>query len=369
MPETLRDLVALNLTLRLGVAEYEQLVARLGGVEGLREASTHRLEREGGLSPKLAAEVARLLGSELPDEELAQAAEAGVEVIPFNHPAYPSLLRVIANPPLVIYVQGKLTPEDEVAIAIVGSRRATPYGLTHAGRLASELAARGVTIVSGMAEGVDTAAHRGALDAMGRTIAVLGGGMRRITPAINVGLADEICRSGALISEFPLDTPSLSPFFPRRNRIISGLSRGVVVVEADSRSGALITADWALAQGREVFAVPGRIDSRNSRGCHRLIREGAKLVERADDVVEELGDVAAGLKAAPTRPKPGKEPSLSDDERKVLAALSTEPMAMDDIAMACGMPSQIVASLLIVLELRKAVRQLPGKCFIRVEEE
>jgi len=365
---TLRDLVALNLTLRFGVAEYEQLVARLGGAEGLREASTHTLEHEGGLSPKLAAEVARLLRSELPDEELAQATQAGIEVIPFNAPAYPSLLRVIANPPLVIYVQGQMTAEDEVAIAIVGSRRATHYGLTQAARLASELAARGITIVSGLAEGIDSAAHRGALDSGGRTIAVLAGGLRRITPAINAGLADEIARSGALISEFPLDTPPLPPFFPRRNRIISGLSRGVVVVEASARSGALITADWALAQGREVLAVPGRVDSRNSRGCHRLIKDGARLVERADDVVEELGELAAGLRPAPARPRSSEQPSLSDDERKVLAALTTEP-TMDDIAAACGMPSQVVASLLMVLELKKAVQQLPGKRFVRIQEQ
>jgi len=370
MPQnTLRDLVALNLTLRLGVAEYEQLVARLGGAEALREASTHTLEHEADLGPKLAAEVTRLLRSELPDEELAQAAQAGIEVIPFNAPAYPSLLRVIANPPLVIYVQGQMTADDEVAIAIVGSRRATHYGLTQAARLASELAARGITIVSGLAEGIDTVAHRGALDAGGRTIAVLGSGLRHIWPPVNVGLADEISRSGALISEFPLDTPSLPPFFPRRNRIISGLARGVVVVEASAHSGALITADWALAQGREVFAVPGRIDSRNARGCHRLIKDGAKLIERADDVVEELGELAAGLRPAPARQKPADQPSLSDDERKVIAALTTEPTPMDDIAAACGMPTQVVASLLMVLELKKAVRQLPGKRFVRPEEQ
>ncbi len=367
--KSLRDLVALNLTLRFGVAEYEQLVARLGGVEALRQASTHTLEHQGGLSPRLAAEVARLLRSELPDEELAQTTQAGFEVIPFSAPAYPSLLRVIANPPLVIYVQGQMTAEDEIAIAIVGSRRATHYGLTQAARLASELAARGITIVSGLAEGIDAAAHRGALDAGGRTIAVLGGGLKQVWPTVNAGLADEISRSGALVSEFPLHTPTLRPYFPRRNRIISGLSRGVVVVEAPARSGALITADWALAQGREVLAVPGRVDSRTSRGCHRLIKEGAKLVEWADDVIAELGPLAAGLRPAPPRPKPTQEPSLTNDERKILAALTTEPTPVDDIAAACGMPSQVVASLLMVLELKKAVQQLPGKRFVRVQEQ
>jgi len=369
MSDTLRDLVALNLTLRFGVADYEQLVARLGGADALRHASAHTLERQGGLSPRLAAELARLLRSELPDEELAQAADAGFALIPFNDPAYPSLLRVIANPPLVLYVHGQLTPDDEVAVAVVGSRRATHYGLTQAARLASELAARGVTIVSGLADGVDTAAHRAALDAGGRTIAVLGGGLRHVFPAGNAGLADEIAASGAVVSEFPLDTPALPAFFPRRNRIVSGLSRGVLVVEAGARSGALITADWALAQGREVFAVPGRVDSRNSRGCHRLLREGAKLVERADDVVEDLGPAAAALKAPPTASQPRQRSELNKEERKVLDTLGDQPAQLDEIAAACGMPAQVAASLLMVLELKKAVRQLPGKCFVRLDAD
>jgi len=360
----LRDLVALNMTLRLGVAEYEQLVARLGGHEALRRASAGDLERAAGLGPKLAAEIPRLLRSAEPGEELRQADERGIDVLPFNAPAYPVPLRRIANPPLVVYLQGRLEPADAVAVAFVGSRRPSHYGITQAGRLASELALRGVTIVSGFARGIDTAAHRAALDAGGRTIAVLASGLARLYPSENAGLADEIVGRGALVSESPLHTPPLRPYFPRRNRIISGLSLGVVVVEAAHRSGALITADWALDQGREVFALPGRVDRKNSHGCHLLIKQGARLIETADDILEGLGDVGAPLR--PPRPKAREPmPSLSGDQLAVLKAVGDEPTHIDAITDACALPPQQVASLLMILELKKVVAQLPGKHFVR----
>jgi len=364
----LRDLVALNMTLRLSVADYEGLLAALGGHEALRKASAADLARVEGIGGKLAADVHRLLRSEDPDEELRQAGERGVAILPFNCPAYPALLRRIPDAPLVLYVQGALEPADAVALAIVGSRTPTHYGTTQAGRLASELAARGATIVSGLARGIDTAAHRAALDAGGRTLAVLGGGIAaKLHPPENAPLADEIAQHGALVSELPLHNPSLDFCFPRRNRIVSGLALGVLVVEAAFKSGALITADWALAQGREVFALPGRVDSAKSRGCHLLIKQGAKLVEFADDITDGLGDV--GKLLAPPRPKaPRQPPELSRDEAAILQAIGDDPAHIDAITDASGLPPQQVASILMILELKKVVEQLPGKHFARKVE-
>ncbi|MFP4057400.1 MAG: DNA-processing protein DprA [Candidatus Brocadiia bacterium] len=362
--DVVRDLVALNMTLRFGVADYERLVAALGSHEAVRGASARDLRSHGGLGPKLAAEVARLQRSDEPDEELAQAAERGVAVVPFTHPDYPKALRRIHDPPLVLYVEGGLEPADAVALAVVGTRRATHYGRTQAARLAAELATRGVTIVSGFARGIDTEAHRAALDAGGRTLAVLGSGLAALYPPENAPLAEEVVKDGALVSEFPLHTRPLRPLFPRRNRIVSGLALGVVVVEAGWQSGALITADWALDQGREVFALPGRVDRAASRGCHRLVRDGATLVETADHVLEGLGDVGATL--APPRAKAHAPPlELAGEEATVAAAVGDEPTHIDVITDACGLPAHTVASVLMVLEVKKAVSQLPGKLFVR----
>jgi len=364
----LRDLVALNMTLRLGVADYERLVAALGGHEALRGVSAAHLERVAKFGRRRAAETVRLCRSEDPDEEVRQARERGIAIVPFNDPAYPAILRRIDNPPLVLYVEGSVEPADAVALAIVGTRFASHYGATQAGRLASELAARGMTIVSGFARGIDTTAHRGALDAGGRTIAVLASGFAKLYPPENAPLADEIAEHGAVISEFPLHTPPLRAYFPRRNRIISGLALGVLVVEATRDSGALITADWALDQGREVFALPGRVDWKKSRGCHSLIKQGAKLAETAEDILAELGDVGKTL--APARPKrKAPEPQLSREEAAVVGAIGDDPTHIDAVIDGCGLPPQTVASLLMVLELRKVVSQLPGKLFVRSRAE
>ncbi len=360
----LRDLVALNMTLRLCVEDYERLAAALGGHEGLRKASAGDIERAANVGPKLAADIARLLHSEDPDEELRQAEERSVAILPFTSPAYPALLRRIPDAPLVLYVQGELQAADAVALAIVGSRFPTHSGTAQAGRLASELAARGMTIVSGLAQGIDTAAHRGALDGGGRTLAVLGGGIARLYPAENAPLADEIATHGAVVSDFPLHTRPQDFTFPRRNRIVSGLALGVLVVEADTDSGALITADWALNQGREVFAVPGRVTDKRSRGCHLLIKQGAKLVETSDDILEGLGEVGKSL--APPRPRPKEEPlALAAEQLAVYKAIGDDPTHIDAITDACRLPPQQVASILMLLELKKAITQLPGKHFVR----
>ena len=365
MPDPLlRDLVALNMTLRFDVADYERLVAAFGSHAALCDASRDELQRRGGLTPKLAAELARIRTRGDADEELRQAGERGVAILPFTDPAYPALLRRTLGPPLVLYVRGRLEPADGVALAIVGTRRPTHYGSTQAARLAAELAARGMTIVSGLARGIDTAAHRGALDGGGRTVAVLANGLAAVYPPENLALADEAAAHGALVSEFPLHTRPFKAYFPRRNRLISGLALGVLVVEAARRSGALITADWALAQGREVFALPGRVDRRASQGCHQLIKAGARLVETDQDVLDALGDVAAAL--APARPKRrAPRPELTPDQATVLAAVGDEPAHIDSITAATGLPAHSVASILMLLELKKLVTQLQGKHFVR----
>jgi len=362
----LRDLVALNMTLRVGVAEYEQLVAGLGSHAALAGASAAELHRRAGLGHWLAGEIPRLLHGEDPDEEIRQAAERGITLVAFNHPAYPAQLRVIANPPLVLYVQGTLEPADAVAVAVVGTRRPTPYGAAQAAALTASLAVRGLTIVSGLARGVDTAAHRAALQAGGRTIAVLGGGLARLYPPENAALADDIVEGGAIVTEFPLHTRPWRAFFPRRNRIISGLSLGVLVIEAAERSGALITADWALDQNREVFAIPGRID-RRSAGCHALLKQGARLVETDEDVIRGLGRVGETLAPPPPR-REATPPALGPDELTILRAVGDDPTHADTITEATGLPAPTVVSVLMVLELKKAVQQLPGKHFVRTAD-
>jgi DNA processing protein len=258
---------------------------------------------------------------------------------------------------------GTLEREDEAAIAIVGARHATAYGETVAHELAGELSRRGLTIVSGLARGIDAAAHRGALEAGGRTLAVLGSGLDQIYPPEHGGLAGEAAAQGALLSEFPLGTPPLRLHFPRRNRIISGLSLGVIVVEAGVGSGALITAHHALEQGREVFAVPGRVHARYSEGCNRLIKAGAKLVETWEDVLSEL--VPHLRRRSPRRAASPPPPVLTAAEQQVFDILAGGPLHIDALIVQAGLPGGRVASALVGLEMKGLVRQLSGKVFER----
>jgi DNA processing protein len=287
--------------------------------------------------------------------------------VPGTADAFPRLLRELPDPPGLLFVRGELLPRDAVAIAIVGSRHATHYGLRQAEKLSGSLARSGFTIVSGLARGIDAAAHRGALAAGGRTIAVLASGVLNIYPPEHQGLATEIVASGAIISEAPPHAVPKGGTFPQRNRIISGLSLGVIVVEAATRSGALITARHAGEQGREVFAVPGPIDSRMSRGCHRLIRDGATLIESADDVLEQLGPLAAPTPAADGQVvrHPG-EMLLNDTQKQVLAAVRTSPTSIDEIVTATAMPAHQVLAAVSMLELRHLVKRLSGQQVCRL---
>lgn len=283
---------------------------------------------------------------------------------------YPEPLRTIPDPPSELYVQGAWLLEDAAAVAIVGTRQATEHGVAVAERLGRELAARGVTVVSGLAFGIDAAGHRGALAAGGRTIAVLGSGLLRLFPSEHADLAGQIAAHGAVLSELPVQTPAAPWHFPRRNRLIAGLSLGVVVVEAPARSGALITARLAAEQGREVFAVPGPAGAATSRGAHDLLRDGACLVETADDILAALqGPLARCLKAircqAPSVPGTMPAPRLTPEETPVYARLSSQPVGVDGLTAQTGVAPAPLLRVLLGLELKGLVRQVPGQQFVR----
>ena len=300
-----------------------------------------------------------------------------INKITIDDAIYPKNLRNIYNPPKQLYVNGSMSEADEVAVAIVGSRRASIYGLETSERLGYELALRGVTVVSGMALGIDTAAHRGALKAKGRTIAVLGSGHGDIYPPQNKKLYEEIAKSGAVITEYEEDIEPLAYNFPMRNRIISGLSLGIVVVEAARNSGALITANFAAEQGRTVFAVPGKVSSQTSSGTNELIKDGARLVQSVDDILEELHIVEIKPVDESEKNKIDKKiasktkayiyNTLTEDERKIYKVLSDEPLYIDDIFKNSGLDSSKASKVLLNLELKHLIKALPGKQFVRKE--
>ncbi len=287
-----------------------------------------------------------------------------VNVISIFDRDYPEILKNIYSPPIILYVKGNIAPQDKTAVAFVGSRKASHYGINMCQKLSAGLAGLGATIVSGLARGIDSAAHNGALSSEGRTLAVLGNGLAAVYPPENKRLADEIVHSGALISEFPMETPPYRQNFPIRNRIISGLSLGVIIVEAAKKSGALITAACALEQGRDVFAVPGKAGIATSMGTHRLIKEGARLVENIDDIIDELNlisfatDTSSNAKANGTK--------LNTLERKIYDILSDEPEHIDDIMQKAELPVSEVMTLLLKLEVKRLIKELPGKNFVTI---
>jgi DNA processing protein len=291
----------------------------------------------------------------------------GIDIFEVRDAAYPQRLKEIIDPPSILYCQGRLLPQDELSVAIVGTRHASPYGLAQAERFAKGLALAGLTIVSGLARGIDAAAHRGALAVGGRTLAVLGSGILNLYPSEHQSLADEIVNRGAVLSEFPSLQPPKAGAFPQRNRLVSGLSLGVIVIEAAVRSGALISARHAMEQGREVFALPGRVDNRNSRGCHRLIRDGAKLVETIDDVLAELGPLGTPARLdSQTAVHHPAELCLNERERAILQVIDQEPTSIDAIVQKTAFPVQQILSTVSVLEMRRLVRRVSGNALIRL---
>jgi len=294
--------------------------------------------------------------------ELGQIEKLGITLLTLNDDLYPRILKAIYDPPPILYIKGKLQEKDSLSLSIVGSRSASAYGKDITRRFARSLTQRGFTIVSGLARGIDTAAHKGALKAGGRTLAVLGSGIDVIYPWENNTLAENIAQNGAIISEFPFGTPPEAAHFPSRNRIISGLSLGTVIIEASFRSGSLITARLALEQGREVFAVPGNVDSPWSKGTNRLIKEGAKLIMDPEDIIEEV----LPQYERPGRPedrKPSEPIELTPESQKILDLIEANPVHIDTLIQKSGLPSGQVSSLLLDLELKSLVQQLSGKMF------
>lgn len=368
--QTLRDLIRLAHTPGVGPLTLKALLDHFGTADKALKATPSRLAGVDGVGPKTAARIAQA-GSEInPEAELALAAQHGVVLHTLDDPDYPALLRQIHDPPPLLYARGAIDPVDGNAIAIVGSRRSTPYGQRTAEKLARSLARAGLTVVSGLARGIDAAAHRGALKAGGRTLAVLANGLSQVYPPEHDELAAQIAASGAVLSEMPMRQEPLAGLFPQRNRIIAGLCLGVVIVEAAPRSGSLVTAQHAVEQNREVFAIPGPIDSMASRGCHQLIREGAKLVETVDDILEELASTIRQQLAPSDEPENAVDspahPLLTDLESKVLSHLDHAPKAADELIVHTGLAASQIMATLSILEMRRLIRRVPGNQFVRL---
>ncbi|MFM1903976.1 MAG: hypothetical protein RLZZ440_1876 [Planctomycetota bacterium] len=346
------------------------LLERFGSPQGVFAASPAEIGTIGRIGRSIATAIPELARSSVAEQVVALCQAEDVQILIEGDEGYPGLLGRIDDPPGVLFVRGQFEPRDALAVSIVGARHATAYGRRVAGQLAGGLARAGYTVVSGLARGIDAAAHRGALDAGGRTIAVLGSGVLEVYPPEHAGLADEVIRQGAVVSEAPPRAAPQRGAFPARNRIVSGLGLGTVVVEAADRSGALITARLAGEQGREVFAVPGPIDSRMSRGCHALLRDGATLVESVDDILEELGPLFETAVAADGREvRAPAELRLDDVERTVLAACdailadpsnTSRTAGIDDIVVESGLAASQVLAAIGVLEMRRILRRLPG---------
>ncbi len=420
-----RDMLALTMVTGVGPVVIRSLLNRFGTAGAALRAGTSQLQTAENVSARLAEKIARGLENPEIDREMALCREHGVSILLQSDEAFPDVMREMPDCPAMLFVKGKIEPIDRLAVAVVGSRRSTAYGRRMAEKLSSSLARSGMTVVSGLARGIDEAAHRGALAGGGRTLAVLANGLSKIYPPEMESLAAEIIKHGALISEMPMGHPPLAELFIRRNRIISGLSLGVVVVEAALRSGSLSTARHAMEQNREIFAVPGPADSLTSQGCHRLIRDGAKLVETVDDIIEELrnavrnvlGEVreaqqqrlfdeeadepgeASGqenpataklsdseLEESKPKAEASKKParastaskstasssgsspalaSLGPEERALYDLISDDPIGADQLITRSGLPSGRVLALLSLMEMRRLVRRSPGPSFTR----
>ncbi len=361
------DWLALERAPRVGPLTIARLINGFGSPRSALEASPDEIRRRTGIGEKLAREISEY---QIPEQAIIRdmrlLESLGARITTRWDPAYPSLLKEIYDPPALLFVRGEILAEDGRAVAIVGTRNPTRYGLDVAESIAADLARSGITIVSGLARGIDTAAHRAALKAGGRSIGVQGCGLDIPYPRENKGLVEELIQSGAVITEFRPGIPPLPTNFFRRNRVVSGLSKGVVVVEATRKSGSLITAEHAVDQNRDVFAVPGNLMNMRSQGPHHLIKQGAALVESANDIAEAL------FKAPEKKPQPTLFPAvaerdeMSDTARAVLEAIDPDPVAIDILCQSLTMEPGKLSGILLELELKGMIRQFPGKMFARV---
>ncbi len=388
------SLIHLNLIQGVGLKTVQCLRDVFGSTERALRAAPDEIRKIEQLSPAIRDLLIHKPVLYPIERELELIHTYGCQVVTLYDAAYPPHLKQIDTPPFVLYVRGELVPEDAISVSVVGSRNAKDYGRKVSYRLSYQIAQRGLTVVSGFAKGIDTAAHRGALEAGGRTIAVMGNGLSLIYPAANRDLAEKIETSGALVSEFPMAARPKPRNFPRRNRIISGLTLGTVVVEASNRSGALITARLAAEQNREVFAVPGEIFSQLSAGTHKLINEGAKLINTVDDLLNELPPYVLSqiqphtspspvpdMAAVPTHASsagqndtepipetPPPPPDLTPDEKTIFEAIEVPSSHIDTIVRTTQLPISQVSSVLLMLELKGIVQQLPGKQFTKTNQ-
>jgi len=360
-------LVALNMVEHVGPVRVRQLLEHFGEAPAILSASKSQLLRVRGIGEETAESIVNWEKSVDLAAEMKRIADSGCEIVIQSDPHYPELLREIYDPPTVLYVKGNLTAKDKNGVAMVGSRMTTHYGIEVARKLAYQLAYVGVTVVSGGARGIDTAAHQGALSGKGRTICVLGTGISIVFPPENGDLFERIAANGAVISQFPFNRKADKQSFAIRNRIVAGMTLGTVVVEANLTSGALITANFAVEYGRQVFAVPGRIDSPRSKGCHELIKKGAKLCEGAEDILSEFEYLFPASNKPPAPNETGVLPALdlSENEQRVFSALDSEELTTDDVIRKSGLPSSAVSVALFSLEMKRLVKQLPGKLFVR----
>lgn len=360
--------IALNLIEGVGPVRVRMLLEHFGEAPKILVASKQELLRVRNIGEETADAISNWEKSVDLAGELKRISDFGCHVLISSDEHYPAMLREIYDPPIVLYVKGELTAKDKNGVAIVGSRQTTHYGIETARKLAYQLAYVGVTVVSGGARGIDTAAHQGALSAKGRTIAVLGTGINLVFPTENAELFERIAANGAVITQFPFNRPADKQSFPIRNRIVAGMTLGTVVVEANATSGALITANMAVEAGRQVFAVPGRIDSPRSKGCHELIKKGAKLCEGVEDILSEFEYLFPTSNRPASPASTGVLPAmeLSENEKLVYDALGNEELSTDDVIRKCGLPSSAVSVALFSLEMKRLVRQLPGKIFLKL---
>ena len=359
-------LVALNMLPTIGPIRTRRLLEAFGTPAAVLGAARDRLMRVDGIGEETAGILHGWQDHADPAAELREAAERGIAIVTQDDADYPAPLRDTYDPPLLLYVWGKLEARDRHAIGIVGSRRATHYGTQATKKLSYQLAQAGFTIISGLARGIDTAAHEAAIAATGRTIAVIGSGLAKLYPPENLGLAEKIAAgNGAVVSEFPLNTAPDKQTFPMRNRIVAAWTRALLVVECPAWSGALITANLATEYGKPVFAVPGPIDKPTSAGCNQLIRDGATLVYDASHILDDLGELPFARQPNTPPAAAAALPALPEDEAAVFAAIDADESPVDRIIERCGLPAQVVSAILMKLELRRLVRAFPGFRYAR----
>lgn len=363
-------LIALNLVEHVGPVRLRQLLDHFGEAPAILRASRAQLLQVCGIGAETAEAIAAWEQTVDLAGELKRIADFGCHVLTQADADYPDLLKQIYDPPIVLYVKGALSAKDKNAVAMVGSRRTTHYGQETARKLAYQLAYVGVTVVSGGARGIDTAAHQGALAAKGRTVVVLGNGINIVFPSENAELFERAAANGAVLTQFPFNRKADKQSFPIRNRIVAGMTLGTVVVEAGLSSGALITAGMAVEQGRQIFAVPGRIDSPQSKGCHDLIKKGAKLCEGAEDILSEFEYLFPPTNRPSSPDATGVLPalSLSENEQKVIATLGDDETTIDEVIRGSGLPPSAASVVLLSLEMKRLIRQLPGKRFVRFQQ-